>query len=89
MSQYIWEQSSIAGYSCEALGGCINDVRIADWVSEHASLDGNKRSGSVAVLTPRYRVDDCGMPEGCGTEGSPVRFKIDLKSKDQPVLLAK
>ena len=69
MSQYIWEQSSIAGYSCEALGGSINDIRTADWVSEHASIDGSRQSGSIAVPSPRYKADDCGMPEGCGIEG--------------------
>ena len=71
MSQYLWEQSSIAGYSCEAPGGSINDVRTVDWISEHASLDGSRRSRSVAVPTPRGRSDHCGMSEGCGIEGSP------------------
>ena len=89
MSRYIWEQSSIVGYSCEALGGSINDVRTADWVSEHASIDGSRRVGSVAIPTTWYRVGPCGMPEGCGTEGSPVRFKIDLKPKDPPVFAGK
>ena len=89
MSQYIWEQSSIVGYSCEALGGSINDVRTADWVSEHASIDGSRQSGSVAVPTPRDRVGHCGMLEGCGTEGFPVRFQIDLKPKDPPIFAGK
>ena len=89
LSQYLGEQSSIVGYSCEALGGSINDVRTVDWVSEHASIDGSRQSGSVTVTTPRYRADDCGMPEGCGIEGSPVRFKIDLKPKDPPVFAGK
>ena len=29
------------------------------------------------------------MLEGCGTEGSPVRFKIDLKPKDPPIFAGK
>ena len=52
MSQYLWEHSSIAGCSCEALGGSIHDVRTGDWVSDHWSVDGSMRSGSVAVPTP-------------------------------------
>ena len=88
MSQYLWEQSSIAGFSMEPLGSTENDVRTADWISEHASIDGSRRSGSAAVSPPLGRAD-CGMPEGCGTEGSPVRFKIDLKPKDPPVFAGK
>ena len=84
LSAYLEDQSSIAGFSMEVLGESMNDVRTADWVSEHASVAGSRRAGSAAVSSPLGRVD-CGMPEGCGTEGSPVRFKIDLKPKDPPV----
>ena len=66
--------------SMDVLGGSMNEVRTADWISEHASVAGSRRAGSAAVSSPLGRVD-CGMPEGCGTEGSPVRFKIDLKPK--------
>ena len=31
----------------------------------------------------------CGMPEGCGTEGSPIRFKIDLKPKNPSIFAGK
>ena len=88
MSAYLEDQSSIAGFSMEVLGEATNDVRTADWISEHASLDGSRRAGSAAVSPPLGRVE-CGMPEGCGTEGSPVRFKIDLKPKDPPVFAGK
>ena len=44
--------------------------------------------GALLIILPLGRVD-CGMPEGCGTEGSPVRFKIDLKPKDPPVFSGK
>ena len=88
LSTYLEDQSSIAGFSMEPLGSTENDVRTADWISEHASLDGSRRSGSAAVSPPLGRVE-CGMPEGCGTEGSPVRFKIDLKPKDPPVFAGK
>ena len=30
-----------------------------------------------------------GGPEGCGTEGFPVRFKIDPKPKDPPIFVGK
>ena len=89
VSQYLEDQSSVAGFSCVAFGSLMQDVRTADWVSLHGSVDGNRRLGSVAVPTPRDRADDCGMPEGCGTEGSPIRFKIDLKPKDPPVFAGK
>ena len=88
LSAYLEDQSSIAGCSMDVLGEAMNDVRTADWVSEHVSLDGSRRLGSVAVSPPLGRAD-CGMPEGCGTEGSPVRFKIDLKPKDPPVFAGK
>ena len=88
MSAYLEDQSSIAGFSMEVLGESMNDVRTADWISEHASVAGSRRSGSAAVSSPLGRVD-CGRPEGCGTEGSPVRFKIDLKPKDPPVFAGK
>ena len=89
MSAYLEDQSSIAGFSMEVLGESMNDVRTADWVSgEHASVAGSRRSGSAAVSSPLGRID-CGRPEGCGTEGSPVRFKIDLKPKDLPVFAGK
>ena len=29
------------------------------------------------------------MPEGYGIEGSPIRFKIDLKPKDPPIFASK
>ena len=29
------------------------------------------------------------MSEGCGTEGSPVHFKIDLQLKDPPIFASK
>ena len=83
------DQSSVAGFLCVAVGSSRQDVRTADWVSLHGSIDGSRRSGSIAVPTPRGRVDDCGMSEGCGTKGSPVRFKIDLKPKDVPVFAGK
>ena len=76
MSQYIWEQSSIVGYSCEALGGSINDVRTADWVSEHASIDGSRQSGSVAVPTPRDRVGPCGCLRAVGQRGPQSDLKL-------------
>ena len=72
----------------DVLGDSINEVQTADWISEHASVAGSRRAGSAAVSSPLGRVD-CGMPEGCGTEGSPVRFKIDLKPKDPPVFAGK
>ena len=72
----------------DVLGESMNDVRTADWISEHASVAGSRRAGSAAVSPPLGRVE-CGMPEGCGTEGSPVRFKIDLKPKDPPVFAGK
>ena len=83
------EQSSVAGFSEEAFGSSAQDVRTADWVSLHGSVDGSRRSGSVTVHTPRGRTGDCGMSRGCGTEGSPVRFKIDLKPKDPPIFAGK
>ena len=88
LSAYLEDQSSIAGCSMDVLGESMNDVRTADWVSEHVSLDGSRRAGSAAVSSPLGRVD-CGMPKGCGTEGSPVYFKIDLKPKDPPVFSGK
>ena len=88
LSAYLEDQSSITGCSMDVLGESRNDVRTADWVSDHVSLDGSRRSGSAAVHSPLGRVD-CGRPEGCGTEGSPVRFKIDLKPKDPPVFSGK
>ena len=88
LSAYLEDQSSITGCSMDVLGDSINEVRTADWVSEHASIDGSRRAGSAAVSSPLGRVE-CGMPEGCGTEGSPVRFKIDLKPKDPPVFASK
>ena len=88
LSAYLEDQSSIAGCSMDVLGDSMNEVRTADWVSEHASVDGSRRSGSAAVSSPLGRAD-CGMPEGCGTEGSPVRFKIDLKPKDPPAFAGK
>ena len=88
LSAYLEDQSSITGCSMDVLGESMNDVRTADWVSDHVSLDGSRRSGSAAVHSPLGRVD-CGRPEGCGTEGSPVRFKIDLKPKDPPVFSGK
>ena len=88
MSTYLEDQSSIAGFSMEVLGESLNDVRTSEWVSEHASIASSRRSGSAAVSPPLGRID-CGRPEGCGTEGSPVRFKIDLKPKDPPVFAGK
>ena len=88
MSAYLEDQRSIAGCSHIATGQSTKDVRTSEWVSEHASVASSRRSGSVAVPSPLGRAD-CGMPEGCGTEGSPVRFKIDLKPKDPPVFAGK
>ena len=88
LSTYLEDQSSIAGFSMEPLGSTLNDVRTLEWLSKHASLDSSRRSGSAAVFPPPGRID-CGMPEGCGTEGSPVRFKIDLKPKDLPMFAGK
>ena len=88
LSAYLEDQSSIASCSMDVLGDSMNEVRTAEWVSEHASVDGSRRSGSAAVSSPLGRAD-CGMPEGCGTEGSPVRFKIDLKPKDPPAFAGK
>ena len=55
--------------------------------SDFSSIVGSRRFGGSVISTTRGRAD-CGMPEGCGTEGSPVRFKIDLKPKD-PLVFAK
>ena len=55
---------------------------------EDFSVVGSRRSSSSAILTARGRVA-CGMPEGYGTEGSPIQFKIDLKLKDPPVFARK
>ena len=38
---------------------------------EEFSIADSRRFGSFAVSTARGRIA-CGMPEGCGTEGSPV-----------------
>ena len=89
VSQYLEDQSSVVGFSCVAFGSSMQDVRTADWVSLHGSVDGSRRSGSVAIPTPQDRVGHYGMSEGCGAEGSPVRFKIDLKPKDPPVFAGK
>ena len=88
MSAYLEDQRSIAGSSVVATGCSTNEVRTSEWVSEHASVVSSRRPGSAAVSSPPGR-SDCGMPEGCGTEGSPVRFKIDLKPKDPPVFAGK
>ena len=37
--------------------------------------------GKPQGAVPRGRLG-CGHPEGCGTEGSTVRFRIDMKPKD-------
>ena len=84
MSQYLDEQCSISGCSHVAMAQSMNEIRTSEWVSEHGSVVSSRRSGSIAVPSPLGRAD-CGMPEGCGTEGSPVHFKIDLKLKDPPM----
>ena len=89
MSQYLEDQSSVAGFSCVAFGSSTQDVRTTDWVRLHGLVDGSRRLGSVVVPTPRDRVGHCGMSEGYGTEGSPAEFKIDLKPKDPPVFVGK
>ena len=88
MSQYLDDQSSIAGCSHVAMQQSTNEARTADWVSEHGSVASSRRLGSAVVPSPLGRAD-CGMPKGCGTEGSPIRFKIDLKPKDPPVFAGK
>ena len=88
MSAYLEDQSSISGCSHIATGQSMNELRTSEWVSEHGSVVSSWRPGSAAVSSPPGRAD-CGMPEGCGTEGSPVRFKIDLKPKDPPVFAGK
>ena len=88
MSAYLEDQRSISGCSHIAANQSTYEARTLEWVSEHGSIVSSRRSGSVAVPSPRGRLD-CGMPEGCGTEGSPVRFKIDLKPKDPPVFAGK
>ena len=88
MSQYLDEQRSIARCSHVAMVQSMNEIRTSEWISEHASVASSRRSGSAAVHSPLGRAD-CGMPEGCGTEGSPIHFKIDLKPKDPPVFAGK
>ena len=82
-------KAALQGRSHVAMGWSTNEARMADWVSEHGSLVGSRQSGSIAILSPRGRSDDCGMLEGYGIEGSPICFKIDLKSKDPPVFVGK
>ena len=50
LSAYLEDQSSIASCSMDVLGDSMNEVRTAEWVSEHASVDGSRRSGSAAVF---------------------------------------
>ena len=88
MSQYLDDQRSIVGCSHVAMAQSMNEIWAAEWVSEHASVASSRRSESIAVPSPLSRAD-CGMPKGCGTKGSPVRFKIDLKPKDPPVFAGK
>ena len=52
LSSYLEDQSSIAGFSMEVLGESTNDVRTADWINEHASVVGSRRSGSAADHSP-------------------------------------
>ena len=89
MSQYLDDQSSIAGCSYVAMAQSMNEIRTSKWVNRHGSVVSSRQLGSATVLSPLGRANDCGMPEGCGTEGSLVRFKIDLKPKDLLVFAGK
>ena len=73
MSQYLDDQTNIAGYSHATQNLSTNEDRDRIRFSDFASVDGSGKYGSSTVLTAGGRVD-CGMPEGCGTEGPPIRF---------------
>ena len=91
MTQYLDDQSSISGLSRRVQDPSMDeDIFGQRHLSgfEEFSIVGSKRSGSSTVSTARGRVA-CGMPEGCGTGGSPIRFEIDLKPKDPPVFAGK
>ena len=66
----------------------MNENRDLFHPSEFDSVVGSRRHGSSAILTARGRVD-CGMPEGCRIEWSPIRFKIDLKPKGPSIFASK
>ena len=44
--------------------------------------------GKRVYFYSHHRVH-CGRPEGRGTKTPPIRFKIDLKSKDPPAFVGK
>ena len=90
MNRYLDDQSSISGSDVATLDPETHGDRVFDSLSGfHSVSRGSRRSGSAYVSTPSIRADDCGGPEGCGTEGSLVRFKIDLKPKDPPIFVGK
>ena len=91
MTQYLDDQSNISSLSRRVLDPSMDeDIFGQRHLSgfEEFSIAGSRKSGNSAVSAAKGRVA-CGMPEGYGIEGSPVRFKIDLKPKDPPVFVGK
>ena len=89
MNQYLDDQSSISGFSREAHDPSTNEDReVFSLRGFYPGANGSQRSRSASISNSRGRVD-CGSLGAYGTEGFPIRFKIDLKPEDPLVFVGK